>query len=295
MKFSLAFITNCAIDKPSFMLALYPDEESKKKIISLQDSMNLPSDKRLKPNDLHVTLRYWPKDDFDKPEAIISALKDVKLPETIICNTFDFDIFGKEKDTLVLTIKSKPLDFLQKEIDKTIQNIGVPASDFPTYKAHLTLAKDIHQIPETSFNIKTLAFNSIDFRNNEDKVYWQRKAHMITAQHDNVQDLRNLDTKETHYQYMETGHEAHTKNIMWAFIEGNIQWVDDKQDENSYHHTNWPPEVLERSFYGRVEDKNGYKTLTISVPEQWKYRPVPSGLLQRLQEKFSPDTVKVFA
>ena len=286
-------LSNAKIDTSGFMVALFPDQSSCEKIKELQESLDIPRDKRISLKEVHCTLRWWKYEAFNDKEAIVSAFeKEVSFNEPVTCNTFGFELFGKEKDTLVLTIKNKQLDYIQKHVDKVLQDLGVPKSDFPTYKAHLTLANDIKEVPETSYNIKKIVFDNINFRNNKDEVFWEEGIKMVTAQE--VQDLRDLNKTDRYNTYLQTGHEGDTKNILWALINGNIEWTDDKQNEDSFHHIQWDPLVLDNAFYGRLEDRKGFKILTITVPERWKYRSIPQGLIDKLQEKFHPDEIKVF-
>jgi 2'-5' RNA ligase len=144
---------NCAFAsaKKSWMIAGYPDKASVEKILKLRKKLDLDGASEIFPSSyFHVTLRYWYKEDGsgeDVVEEVKEWLKENGPGGKLTCKATGFDIFGDE-GSLVIRLESDRLSSIQKRIDTAIQDLGVPPSNFPTYKAHLTIAEGIEEAPE---------------------------------------------------------------------------------------------------------------------------------------------------
>lgn len=124
------------------------DEESNR---ALHDLTQQHRDYITEPQDdgYHVTMRFWflskTPDPNGVPEEIktyVERLHDRPIPVL----TGDFDVFGKEK-SLVLRLESDELLKLQAQMDRWLQQRGVPPSDFPSYKAHVTIGRGAETTP----------------------------------------------------------------------------------------------------------------------------------------------------
>ncbi len=179
MLFSEAILNylEAKIDKASFMIALYPSKESIDKLIKYQKSIHdiKNSDKVLGPEELHVTLRYSPQSKFKDKDAFIKWLKKAEIDKKLIKATFkNISLLGKDK-AYVLELQSKTLNDLQKYIDEGFQSCGAPCSDYPNYKAHISLAYGFNGIPSKNPPFDHIYLNEIRFVDNDDKIYWSYK------------------------------------------------------------------------------------------------------------------------
>lgn len=153
------FIKDAGDHEDGIMIAFYPDEQTLEKIKKFKEKLNIKSGKELKDDEYHVTLRYWKIKDFDDTE---------KLKKWLSANTyFSRDVtkgkahklekLGKEADhkALVMMIDSDSIKELQKKLDEGLQKLGVPPSDFPEFKCHMTIAYDYQDdIPEEKPNFE---------------------------------------------------------------------------------------------------------------------------------------------
>ncbi len=124
-----------------------------------------------------------------------------------------------------------------------------------------------------------------------DLIYKEASGTLKLAE---VQDMRHMTQEKEYDSYISHGHESRTSNKLWALIDGNIEVKNDNNDIDSVHHIQWSADIIDNTFYGRVEDNKGFTTLTIVTPDRWKFRPVPEALINLLTQKFSPDSVKVY-
>ena len=118
----------------SFCLMVKPDEESNKKLKEYQDSLDLnKATKLLKPDEFHITIRYWPGH-ADKTDKVIEWLdenKEIFKPLTV--KPTKTDIFGQKHDppeeSLVIKVASDELTTLFHKVDKALQSLGLPGAD----------------------------------------------------------------------------------------------------------------------------------------------------------------------
>lgn len=146
----------------------------------------------------HVTIRFWLKDKQDKNH--INKVKRYlrqrfKYPVHL---QVDFEgiteVLGDE-DSYTLLVTSPTLIELQAEIDEKLQSLGAPPSDFPDYKAHITVAEGVtkkKKIKPCSFIIDrwflTRGENAVD----DSKLLWETDSPMkkvvaakvVTSEHE---------------------------------------------------------------------------------------------------------------
>lgn len=113
------------------------DKASEEKLIDMQKELKL--DGELTPKgDFHATIRYIKTS--KRPDLLIGFLEGNTLP-TLKASIYGFDIFGPEKDTLVLRLNSSELDSWFNKFDKFATSHDYPKSNYPTYKPHITLTQ----------------------------------------------------------------------------------------------------------------------------------------------------------
>ena len=176
MKFSEAIINRFSkIDKKSYMIACYPDSKSLNEIIKFQKSLKLDAEKVLGPEEIHCTLRYWlQKDSPDIKKVHDWMTNEINNSDTpIVCNITDIGMLGD--DALVIHLKSKELSTLQSRVDKGVQSLGIGPSDFPNFKAHVSLAYGFKGTVPKSISMDTITLDKIKLVDNDDKELWLGK------------------------------------------------------------------------------------------------------------------------
>ena len=109
------------------------DDESVAKLVEIQKNYDL--DEPQKPEEMHVTMRFWLADSVS--DEIKNKMDDWADKEVEV-EAGPVKILGDEK-SLAVTLKSDELMKLQKEMDEWLQSKKVPPSDFPTFLAHTTI------------------------------------------------------------------------------------------------------------------------------------------------------------
>jgi 2'-5' RNA ligase len=160
----------------SFCLMIKPDEESKKKLKEYQDEIDLSeATKILKPDEFHITIRYWPGH-ADKLDEVIAWLEENKeIFKPMVVKPTKLDIFGQKHDppeeSLVIKVASEELSALFHKVDEALQSLGLPPSTYAIFKPHITLAEGMKQtFPPPDFNLK---FVDWILTNKEEKTLWQ--------------------------------------------------------------------------------------------------------------------------
>lgn len=175
MRFSEAILTKFSgHEKASFLIAAFPNEETKKKLKEYQDSIDSKgATKTLPPEELHCTIRFIKKAEYDKEEDLIKALKDIKekLKLPIKAKVEKVENLG-DKDAFVLLLESEEMHKSFDVIDKSIRDAGAPKSNYDSFTAHTTLFYDVKaegkKVPDFE-----LVFDKIKLRDNTDKVLWE--------------------------------------------------------------------------------------------------------------------------
>ena len=172
MRFSTAFINKFEANHLGYMVALYPSKESINNLVKYQKLLNLKDP--IKPDILHVTLRYYKG--YNDQIKVKNILNDLKLPKALKCDIIGLDILGDE-NTLVILLKSKELSEFQNVLDNALVNLGVPESDYPVFKAHVSLASDhqsdLHENSNTPKFNDNLILDKIKFVY-DDKILWEK-------------------------------------------------------------------------------------------------------------------------
>lgn len=172
MLFSEAYLSQFAkIDKPSFMIAAYPNKAAIDLILAYQKKLNLDrAEKILTGDELHVTLRHWPKEKFTDVEAVKKYLKKNFEHKEYVCTVGQVELLGKDR-AFTISLTCKELNSLQKDIDAGIQGLGVPASTFSSFKCHLSLAYGYPDIPNMQPPFEKITLDKIKLVNNDDVVF----------------------------------------------------------------------------------------------------------------------------
>lgn len=111
-----------------------PDDATRVKLLQyMQDNLSNIDGIELSADDLHCTIVY-----SREPVPVLEVL-EVQFP--IIANFKQFSLFGENNDVLVAEIQSEQLT----QIFNQSSDLGA-VSDWPDYKPHITLAKNVGQI-----------------------------------------------------------------------------------------------------------------------------------------------------
>lgn len=117
-------------------IAVLPNEKTEKAIKKFQDKYL----KNVKANDeLHTTLIYSNKPQKEKIQP---------NNNTYAAHFAGFDLFGEEKDTLVMKLSSDALSSRNKDLTKKYNFV----SDYDSYNPHITLAYDVKDFDVNSLS-----------------------------------------------------------------------------------------------------------------------------------------------
>lgn len=181
MRFSQAFLNKLESghDKPSFMIALYPSEKTIKQLVKLQSQIEFPAGKEVTTEkDFHLTLRYFRKKDFKKADDswVYKVQENDPFDKIILVkNKVHIEILGKD-NALVLVLDDSELQSNQKKLDELLQKNGIPPSDYPVFKAHITLGYGLDKVPKElpkTLNIP-IELDKIKLTDESDKVYYTK-------------------------------------------------------------------------------------------------------------------------
>lgn len=157
---------------PSWMIAACPDEKSIDKILNYASKLDLKK-KIYGKEELHCTLRYWNGTNHkSKLEDVIDAMKTMEDAIPIECECFKLELLGG--DTLTIRLKSRKLISYQKKLDELIQSKGVPKSTYPIFKAHISIAKPMSEVPEhtePTFKVRLSKFKLVE--GDLDNIKWR--------------------------------------------------------------------------------------------------------------------------
>ena len=145
MKFSLAFLLKFAgTDSNSCMICARLSDKSVNDVLKYWDKIKeqYPEAKDIvTKKEAHCTLRYWKQDEHNDFDAVSKVLGKLDYPS---------------------------------EIDKEILKLGVPPSNYDSFKGHITLAYNIKETPKEKPNIN-ITLNKIQFVDNKDKIFWNKQ------------------------------------------------------------------------------------------------------------------------
>lgn len=161
-------------DEPSTMIAAYPDQKSIDNIVKFQNSIDFPKGIKVLPADeLHCTIRYWKGD--RKLEDILPFMHSLEFGK-IECKISKLDFLG---EAVVLMLDCPALHKVFNKIDKGIQKEGVPPSDYPEFKAHLSLCygEDIDlDLSKIKVPFESITFSEIRVVNEDDDLLWKSSS-----------------------------------------------------------------------------------------------------------------------
>lgn len=162
-------------DEPSWMIALYPSSKSVDDIIRYRNLLyeqgdELWNSELLNPRTFHCTIRFW-KNQPELLEEVINSLKTTELPKKITAKFNTLDMLGE--DCVVIRSEDKDIKSVFDTIDNTIQSLGVPPSDYATFKPHITLAHGVTKIPRVKKPNLTIILDRLALVNKEDDVLFE--------------------------------------------------------------------------------------------------------------------------
>lgn len=105
----------------------------------------------------HCTLIYLGeiKETGIRMEQITSVLRDVEFNPTGIVDVDGLELFGKDNDVLVMTLKSSDLDENFQKVSEALSSVGIEnASSFSDYNPHITL-NESYKGPTIGFTLPT--------------------------------------------------------------------------------------------------------------------------------------------
>jgi RNA 2',3'-cyclic 3'-phosphodiesterase len=103
----------------------------------------VPAVKFVRPENLHVTLKFLGNTAPEKLDTLSSALSAVRSPATVSLDFLGVGCFPNEKHARVFwagMASSPNLSSLASDIDRAIHSLGFPLEDRP-FAPHLTLAR----------------------------------------------------------------------------------------------------------------------------------------------------------
>lgn len=179
MRFSEALINKLAKaphDKESYMVALYPSKSSRNDLLDFQKSNSLITDygEAIDRVEMHCTLRYFDKDCFPGDEETLKCVMEQlkpKFKKSYKGKAIELSNLG---DAIVILLDSSEICAMQEKVDSYLQVVGAPTSDFPSFKAHVSLAYDYQGEMKIDLKEKNLEleFDTIKLVDQDDKVLW---------------------------------------------------------------------------------------------------------------------------
>ena len=136
-------------------LMAYPDDASLERIQEFKKTL-APGNMSPLPNDgtdgPHITIRYWrsKKPASDEVKKYIKGF--IKKNPSVKVTADGWRIMGD--GTLAMTVTSPELMKLQKEVDKGLQKLGVPPSEYPKFIPHISLFEDAKRTPDKKPSLK---------------------------------------------------------------------------------------------------------------------------------------------
>lgn len=125
--------------------ALWPNAETRKQISNFNHSINVDGLKKVKVDNLHVTLVFLGNVDAETEVLIRQAVDDIKLKPFVI--PFDRLLFWQKPRVLCLSTEhyDSQLSILVNALTCRVEQFGINSDDRP-YKPHVTLARKAHKL-----------------------------------------------------------------------------------------------------------------------------------------------------
>jgi len=159
---------------PSFMLAAYPSRDTAMRLAQYVKSIGIQAAEVYPPLEYHTTIRYWkaPGTAHIIPRIVRRLNLRQAYFKPMTCGVCRLDNFGDD-GCLVVRLVSKKLEQTFDRLDLELQGMGIPASDYPVYSPHITLAKGVTHTdyPPPDFPIELNRWALVD---NTEAVYWEQ-------------------------------------------------------------------------------------------------------------------------
>lgn len=129
--------------------ALWPDEESRRRIDQLNRRIEQPG-RRLVPENLHITLVFLGNVDDEIAEAVQKSAANIQgRPIHLEFNELDF---WRRPRVLCLTCQRQPADLykLVNDLKRMVEPFPIRLDTRP-YRAHITMARKAQRRPEIAF------------------------------------------------------------------------------------------------------------------------------------------------
>ena len=140
------------MDKNGKYITLKPDKQSKSYLVSLMDKLDLKNP--VQEDDLHITLIY--------SKETTKEADDYKIEQReYTINASHFDLYGDNKDCLVIVIESENLH----EKHNYLKDNGFQHS-YQNYNPHITIAFNVPEIPDNIL-LEELKNKKLVFSNEE--------------------------------------------------------------------------------------------------------------------------------
>jgi 2'-5' RNA ligase len=158
--------------KSGSMIAAYPDNKSREKIAKYQKSLKLPKTSELIPPErFHITIRYWPEHD-ELEDKVIEWLEENNFPQLELEPT-KTEILGDDK-CLVIRFNSKTLSDIYNKVNTSIQDLGLPPSDYAIFKPHLSIA--INAEKPTPIDLGSIKIDHWKLINRDEEIAWEHSS-----------------------------------------------------------------------------------------------------------------------
>ncbi|NOQ14527.1 MAG: RNA 2',3'-cyclic phosphodiesterase [Methyloprofundus sp.] len=155
--------------------ALWPDNATRKQIAKINQSIYSEGLRKVKPDNLHVTLVFLGNVDTELEAIIHLGMKNISVQAFSIC--FDQLAFWRKPRLLCLTAQQydQQLLILVDALKKELEQYGMMMED-RAYKAHITLARKAHRLVEIEMQPITWqaqSFCLIESLSTPDGVHYQ--------------------------------------------------------------------------------------------------------------------------
>lgn len=202
-----------------------------------------------KQNTYHITIRFWLAKPSDKAhrKRVLKYLEERFTHPVHIEVDFegDTDVFGDE-EAYVLHVKSPILTELFSELDKELQKLGAPPSDYPEYRPLITVAEGVTgklKLKPCKLLVNRWFFTSGVDVNEDSELLWEKEFpikritanKVVTSERDFVKALERARTTDEVLDFLIFNTPERTTNssvfdhILLSFFAG-LKDFEDRQD-----------------------------------------------------------------
>ena len=159
--------------------ALWPSDETRKQIIRINQSIKTSDLKKVKQENLHVTLVFLGNVDAESEILIRQSVKDVSVQPFVL--HFDRLDFWRKPRILCLSAQqlNSQLLMLVDTLKSKVEQCGIKTEE-RSYKPHITLARKAHKaINNDAFSIEwpAQAFCLVESCSTPDGIHYQVLQH----------------------------------------------------------------------------------------------------------------------